>query len=250
MTNRFAKTVFIALTILSVASLAKDDSYYKAILKGSSGEIQPEQFRKLEESALKNYSQAETYQSLAKSFGDTTEKVWAVIYGEAYCNAAADSGSAREMGSLVFHWYEKSLSRHGTGLSIDLTENAQARPGQVPFESQFEQTFLFSAVPLASDVSPLSIRKLTDIRKNQVLLWQNKGMRATELVRRQQAILSAGHFDAYNYWLFQGANQDEFNTWIKQHSQQFQAWLDWLQGNKFQIQAPDLQRLYILSNAK
>jgi hypothetical protein len=48
--------------------------------------VQPAQFKKIEEDALKDFSRPESYELLATSFGNTTEKVWAVIYGEVYCN--------------------------------------------------------------------------------------------------------------------------------------------------------------------
>ena len=95
---------------------------------------------------------------------------------------------------------------------------------------------------------PLSIQTLIAIRKNQLSLWNQKRLPETELVRRQEAILSAGHFEAYNYWLFKGARADEFSEWIKSHQDQLQAWLDWQSKNKFAVETPDFQRLYLLRN--
>jgi hypothetical protein len=232
--------------VLCTASFAQDAAYYKAIQKSASTRVQPAQFKKLEESALKDFSRPETYELLATSFGNTTERVWAVIYGEVYCNLSADSDRISEIGSLVFRWYEGSLSRQSSGLSADLTENAQSSPKRVPFESLFEQAFLMAAVSLRSDFPPLSIQRLTQIRKNQLSLWNQKKLPQTELVRRQEVILSAGHFEAYNYWLFNGAHADEFNEWVRGHQAQFQAWLDWQSKNKFEVQTPDFQRLYFL----
>src|SRR5260370_12018397 len=111
----------------------------------------------------------------------------------------------------MYQWYDKSLSKKGDNLSVDLTDNAQALPNQVPFESQFEQLFLIGAFPLKNDVPPLSIQKLTAIRRDQLALWGQKNLPRTELVRRQQAILAAGHFDAYHYWLFWSSPPDELN---------------------------------------
>ncbi len=128
------KTVFGIITFLSfcIASSAQDAAYYKAIQKGSSSnQVQPQQFKKMEENALKDYSLPEIYELLATSFGDTTERVWAVIYGEVYCNLSSDSGRVSQMGSLVYQWYDKSLSKKGNDLSVDFTENAQASQKQV-----------------------------------------------------------------------------------------------------------------------
>jgi len=236
----------IALLALCIATFAQDTAYYTAIQKVSSSKVQPAQFKKIEEDALKDFSRPESYELLATSFGNTTEKVWAVIYGEVYCNLSSDVDRISHVGSLVYRWYEGSLSRHGNGLSANLTENAQSTQKQVPFELLFEQAYLMGAVGVKGDFRPLSIQRLTDIRKNQLLLWSQRKLPETGLVRWQEAILSAGHFEAYNYWLFKGAHPEEFSEWSKSHQDQFQAWLDWRSKNPFQVQAPDFQRLYLL----
>jgi len=129
---------------------------------------------------------------------------------------------------------------------VNLTENAEVSGKQPPFESQFEMAFLMGAVPFGADTSPLSIKKLANIRKNQLSLWKQKNLPETALIRRQQAILATGHFDAYNYWLFQGARPDEFSEWLKEHQAEFQSWKDWQDKNKFTVERPDFQRLYLL----
>jgi hypothetical protein len=243
------KAILSIFTVLGLcgASLAQDADYYKAIQKRSSTRVQPAQFKQLEENALKDFARPESYELLAMSFGNTTEKVWAVIYGEVYCNLSPDPERVSRVSSLVYQWYEGSLSRQGNALSVSLTENAQsASQKQLPFESLFEQSFLMGAAGVKGNFPPLSIQTLIAIRKNQLSLWNQKKLPETELVRRQEAILSAGHFDAYNYWLFKGARAEEFGEWIKSHQDQFQAWLDWQSKNKFGVETPDFQRLYLL----
>ena len=159
-------TLIIALLALNSLSAAQDISYYKAIQKTSvPTQVAPAQFKEMEENALQNFSRPESYELLATSFGNTTEKIWAVIYGEVYCNLSSDSDHISQIGSLVYRWYEGSLSRQNNGLSADLTENAQSSPKRVPFESLFEQSFLIGAVSVKSDFPPLSIQRLTEIRK-------------------------------------------------------------------------------------
>jgi hypothetical protein len=241
-----AKTVLRIVTVLGLCAvaLAQDADYYRAIQKRSSTRMQPAQFKQMEENALRNFSQPDSYEQLATSFGNTTEKVWAVIYGEVYCNLSSDPEQVSRVGSQVYQWYEGSLSRQGNGLSISLTENAQSsQKNQLPFESLFEQSFLMGAVSVKGNFPPLSIQQLTAIRRNQLSL---KKLPETGLVRRQEAILSAGHFEAYNYWLFRSARAEEFSEWIKGHKDQYQAWLDWQGKNKFEVETPDFQRLYLL----
>jgi len=100
--------------------------------------------------------------------------------------------------------------------------------------------------PRLEAATPLSIQKLTQIRKNQSSLWNQKKLPPNELIRWQQAVIAAGHFDAYNYWLFQSASPYEFSQWAKEHQTQYQAWLDWQAKNKFSVQTPDFQRPYLI----
>ena len=136
---------------LSSVALCQNSSYYKAIQKGAPTQIQPKQFKEMEENALKEYSRPEPYEVLATSFGKTTEKVWALIYGEVFCNLSSDKGHISQMGSLMFEWYDKALSVKGTSVSANLTENAEAQK-QPPFEPQFEMAFLMGALPFGSNV--------------------------------------------------------------------------------------------------
>jgi len=243
--NRTVVCLFVFLALSTVA-LCQSSSYYKAIQKGAPTQIQPKQFKEMEENALKEYSRPEPYELLATSFGNTTEKVWALIYGEVFCNMSSDKGHVSQVGSSMFAWYDKVLSVKGTSVSANLTESAEAPQKQPPFEPQFEMAFLMGAVPFGSDVKPLTINKLSNIRKNQLALLAQKKIAPNNLIRWQQAAITAGHFEAYNYWLFQSARPDEFSQWLAQHQTQFQAWLDWQNRNKFMVSSPDFQRLYIV----
>jgi len=245
--SRTAVCLFVFVT-LSTGVSAQNSSYYKAIQKGAATQIQAKQFKQMEETALKEYSRPESYELLATSFGQTTEKVWALIYGEVFCGLSSDKDKINQMGSSMFAWYDSAFSVEGTSVSANFTENAEAPQKQLPFEPQFEMAFLMGAVPLGSDVKPLTIRKLSNIRKNQLSLMAQKKVTPNELIRWQQAIIAAGHFEAYNYWLFQNARPDEFSQWLGQHQPQFQAWLDWQTKNKFMVSSPDFQRLHMVNS--
>jgi len=247
MISKINSIVFLVLA-LAITAFAQDDAYYKAIQKDSSTRIEPKQFKKMEETAFKDYAKPESYEQLANAFGNGSEKVWAVIYGEVYCNLLSDPEHIKQVGSQVFQWYEGSLSKHGDQLSISLTKNAQSSRSFIPFESQFEINFVMGAAALKVDPKALTISKLTQIRKTQITTWIMKKLPKNELIRRQEAIISAGHFEAYNYWLFRDARTEEFNEWLRDNKTKFDAWLDWQSQNKFSIQSPDFQRLYLIRN--
>ncbi|MFI5173697.1 MAG: hypothetical protein ACHQKY_02490 [Terriglobia bacterium] len=222
-------------------------SYYEAIQQGAKNPIQSSQFKKIEEDALKDFTRPESYDLLAITFGNTTEKVWAVIYGEVYCNLSPDADRRKQLGTLVFQWYEKAFVREGNQMTVTLSENAVVNPraNQPPFESNFEISLLLGSVATKGEFNPLSIRTLADTRRQQLAMWNQKKLPKTELIRWQEAIATADHFEAYNYWLFENARAEEFNKWEAEHHSQYNAWLDWKSKNKFNIKKPDFQRIYL-----
>jgi hypothetical protein len=94
-----ARTILRIIAVLGLCgvSFAQDADYYRAIQRRSSTRMQPAQFKQMEENALRNFSQPDSYEQLATSFGNTTEKVWAVIYGEVYCNLSTDPEQVRRV---------------------------------------------------------------------------------------------------------------------------------------------------------
>src|SRR5438045_2844774 len=121
------RTICFVVTFFLVSlSALGQETYYKAIQKTSPNPLSPSAFKQLEEDALKEYSLPARYDGLANAFGSSTEKVWAVVYGEVFCNLSTDRGRTVEIGGLVFQWYDRSLTKKTDGLSVNLTENAES----------------------------------------------------------------------------------------------------------------------------
>ncbi len=241
-------TLTLALCAAASAQGGKG-SYYEAVVAGGgAGAPRPAELKRLEEGALKEFSNADAYYALAKAFGGTTEKVWAVIYAEAFCNLAPESEKCGELGALAHGWYERAFTREGNEMSVTLSENAEVDTASKrgPFEADYEISLLLGFVAAKGEFSPLSVRTLAETRRQQLAVWKEKRLPKTELVRRLEAIASAGHFEAYNYWLFRNARPEEFKQWQDAHQAQYKQWLDWQAKNRFAPQKPDFQRLSLL----
>ena len=239
----------LSLTLCStLLAQSGKSSYYEAIQQGANGSLQPSQFKKTEEDALKDFSGADSYYALAKTFGNTTEKVWAVVYAETYCNLMPDTDRCDELSALTHGWYEKAFAKEGDQMTVTLSENAEVNPSskQPPFEPNFETSLLLGFVAAKGEFNPLSIKTLAETRRQQLSIWSQKKLPKTELIRRQEAITAAGHFEAYNYWLFKSARPEEFKKWRGEHQSEYQKWREWQAKNRFSIQKPDIQRLYFV----
>jgi hypothetical protein len=233
-----------------VLGAAKKNSYYEAIQEGAANPISGNEFKKIEKDALREFSRPESYDLLATTFGNTTEKVWAVVYAEVYCNLDPNSERSDQIGKLMQQWYEKALAMQGNQISVSLSKNAESNSSakQPPFETSFEMSLLLGFAMFKGETNPLSISALIGARRGQLAMWSMRKLPQTELIRWQETVTAAGHFEAYNHWLFKGALPEEFTKWRTGHEAQYNAWLEWQKIHKFVVDKPDFQRLYILNH--
>jgi len=58
------------------------------------------------------------------------------------------------------------------------------------------------------------------------------------LITYQKKILDAGHWEAYNMWLFRKGNDEEFQAWIEKNEDKFDAFVDWFNNsaNAFSVE--------------
>ena len=225
-----------------VASAAFAASYYDAIQKDSDEPLPTKQFKQLENAAIKDFSSADHYHQLAMAFGETTEKVWAIVYGEVFCNLTQDDSLRDEMGRNMFEWFANAIEFGDGKMSVDLTHHAQlSRSGEPPFGTSFEFSVVFGALGNA-ELDPVTISGLAKLRRKQLSIWNQK-QNPTEVTRWQQSIVEASHFEAYNYWLFGHARPSEFQSWLSSHQVAYQSWLEWRAKNAMQLTGSGFHRL-------
>jgi len=181
---------------------------------------------------------------------------------------------ANQMGTFVFSMYKTSIQMHTYWME---SYNDCAC---FYFKFQLSQMKFMDDIILEEgadegnvDFPPLTIKKLMDIRRNQLSetrevfpstminnkthdniikngdLFESRFLSAfgnSQYILRLKTILDSGNYEAYSYWLFQGAQPKEFNTWLINHKDQYQVWLDWAAKNPMILRSPDFQRPYFL----
>ncbi len=243
--------ILASVTVLCAAS-ADPASYYLQIQKDATASVSEDNFKAQEQEALDKFTQPDEYRGLCLLFSKTTERVWAVVYGEVYLNIAQDEPPRNGIASLVFGLYDSGIKvGNSASLEVSFSKYAEARQdGGVPFETNFEISLGVGIVSTGPNPKPLTIKALSDARLEQLHVWGEKQLPTTELIRWQQAVVKAGHFEAYNYWLFQAARKDEFLAWRGQHKKEYSLWVDWVAKNRFTPKTPDFHRLFLSSNER
>jgi hypothetical protein len=226
-------------------------AYYKEIQTGSAP-LAAEVFAKLGADAASHPAATESLLPLVKAYAATTERVWAVVYGEVYLDLLKPDAPRNGVDVLVFGLYDDAITLSDKGFNISLTKQAvvDVNDANLPFNVSFEAAFTLGCVvpreggkgSIRPGLEPLTLQSLTEIRRAQLSMWQDKKFPTTELIRWQQRVEQAGHWEAYNQWLFGAARPEEAAKWLDSHKQAQADWTAWKLANPLKVVSADFLR--------
>jgi hypothetical protein len=225
---------------------APDLSYYRQILPATAGGGQVAELERLEQAALKNPEAVNNYYGLAKGFATTSERVWAVVYAEAYCSHTSDAERFLEISAVLGKIYQSSLSykRDGTA-SVSFMHVITVGDGgvKVPFEVNFEMSTLLGFEDYER-YNQLSIGTIHKIREGQIRVWKEKGLPVHGWMSWLQQLSSAGMLEAYDYWLLQKFRPVEYAGWRVKNAVKMAEFLAWRRTHQFDLTKKNFQRLH------
>lgn len=173
---------------------------------------------------------AGNYYNAAMHYFLTKDKVWAIIYGEIFCNMESLSERGAAMKDLVMKAYKEKLF-----VDADLFKDQDKN------KSDFAKAYLTTMAKQSALTSKgLTIEALTMIRTRFILDWYTTyGSKFPfRLFDYHQQLIKEGMFEAYNQWLF-GPVQDlvAYEGWTKSHSDQYNAFNNFQKNRIFKLPA-------------
>lgn len=183
-----------------------------------------------EQSALKSWLEGISidpayhinYYDAARAYMRTSKPVWAIVYGEVFVNLERYTPRSGETRKLLLSAYRRFFATPDATDVPRFGKSSQA--SAKTFEEAVSQTLLHLA-PVLSD--GVSTENLIMLRSRFVMDWmQRYGARYPfTLFRNWDDLLRAGHFDAYNQWLFGRAeNAAQYEAWAKFHPEAVPAY--------------------------
>ncbi len=171
---------------------------------------------------------ADNYFWAAKVYADSSEPLWALLYGEIFMNIERNGGERfNEMGKLVLNTYLQLMND-----SLQTPEILLKRIKENSFEKGHYQ--LHARLQRSKPTSGLrrgQIESVIHFRQQFLDLWAQgfSSSYPTPLYGYHEELLTSGHFEAYNYWLFNQANIRDYNLWIQtfEGKKGFQNFMSW-----------------------
>ncbi|MBZ5858678.1 tetratricopeptide repeat protein [Flavihumibacter profundi] len=171
-----------------------------------------------------NYSG--NYYNAAKYYYISTDKTWALIYGEIFVNLESYSRRTPEIKQILLDGYKKYFT------NLNSLKAPDSKNG-------FEQAFCSILNKHAATVNEgVTTSSLTMLRTRFLLDWFEKepGKYAFRLFDYQRQLTREGLFDAYNQWLF-GATQSlpDFQQWTQQNQKAYDGFIEFQKGRVFKL---------------
>lgn len=178
-----------------------------------------------------NYSG--NYYNAAKHYFLSTDKTWALIYGEIFVNLESYSRRTPEIKQLLLDAYKKYYTNIN-GLQAPDPKNA--------FEMAFTSLLSKNASTISTGVTTASLTKL---RTRFILEWfESEPVKFPfRLFEYHRQLLKEGFFDAYNQWLFGSAQSlPDFQQWTDEHQQNYDGFIQFQRGRVFKLPADQYYR--------
>lgn len=166
----------------------------------------------------------------------TTVPFWGLVYGELFCNLSNDTFKLKEVGALLFRTFKYSIEFSNSSLSrIVLYDSLHDFQGKSLICGVSYQKLMRKSIRTETqiDLSTLnSIRtKFIDLYFNEQSQSQNPNV----LFDYQKRLIQAGHFEAYNYWLFGNGDIVAFTNWKMNNQTKWDAFILWFKEHKIVI---------------
>lgn len=171
-----------------------------------------------------NYSG--NYYFAARYYHLTTDKVWALVYGEIFVNMESYSSRTAEIKTLLLESYKKFF-----------LNDPKAKPSKnvTEFTTAFTDVMNRNA---AVTNNGITTETLIMLRTRFILDWyKDYGAKMPfRLFEHHRQLLQEGMFEAYNQWIFEAANNlAAYDNWIKLNAAQYNEFTKFQKSKLFKV---------------
>ncbi len=222
--------------------------------------------------ALENYNQgivvmpdfASNYYRAANLYlASTNLLVWGLVYGETAILLAPDKTErhnelARKMlaglkDNIHFNFDEENGMKVTLVPSRNVTVDKESRKSYLAFPGIYEGAISLPLKRMYDEKTPFtgSVQQLMDIRKGLVETYysvtDNLYGNSMYLLEYQKQVIDAGHWAAYNYFIFGSCYPDEYAHWCDTHVNEIKAFAKWYGNTPFKLgdgRSVDVRQIY------
>lgn len=181
-------------------------------------------------------------------------KVWALVYAETAILLAPNKEDRKsEMSEKIRNCLRDNIRIEVSGdsakASVTLVPDRKMilnRDGDIvylDFPGIYEGCTVGAVTDFVAHKKPFSatIAQLIELRRGIVEAYfactDNLYGNSMYLLPFSKSVIDAGHWEAYNYFIFDSCVPDEYNAWIKENEEKMMAFVDWYNQQPFTLDA-------------
>ena len=186
------------------------------------------------------------YYMLSKYYYHTGELFWTIMYGELFLNLSSTTGRLNDISNFINNAYyagfyklqeDSTTTIEFTKINI-LSKNLKERD-DLPFELAFQIMMKEASEGLLpKEKSELSIDVIHKIRTKFIEIWYKDKWNekySNALFDLHRKMIVAGHFETYNYWVFNAARKIEAEKWLKQNPEKLEQFGEYMIRNQLKL---------------
>lgn len=193
---------------------------------------------------------ATNYYWLARTQSGTRDRLWGLLYGEAFLNLERNTQRTREISKLVFDTWNASFMLGDTADPINFaSDTLLEKPSpQGPNTMSFPVAFEYTAATSAAHLTPaqgvtryLTVAQLVDIRVRMTKAWEKGGydkLYPNDVLSWNVRYLKAAWLKEYYWWLFSYGDKKEMNEYFKANEEKYDTFLGWFGKNSPSFKEP------------
>lgn len=179
-------------------------------------------------------------------FFASTEMVWGAMYGEIFMNLEK-SERCKQMSETLFNCYFDQIKFNSGKAEVDFNNEIIVYSNSPERPNLFPESFRSAMSKACKGKRYLDLKTLVDIRKRFITeFYASYPDFDNVLFDYHKQLINAGHFEAYNYWLFAYGASDQANKWIKQNQSKWNSFLKWMEANPLKINTDNVFSRYTM----
>ena len=185
------------------------------------------------------------YYYAAMAYGVTSEKMWAIIYGEIFVNLEMNTQRTHEILFRMYDWYKQAIFIKSPRNKYALFTDERTHIS----ESEFKDTMLFhknfemaynniAQRCMTEFKEKYTTESLMKFRTKFISLWYSRNFPIdfpNPIFDYQRTVVSADLFESYNYWLISKGDVKTFNDWLEKNKKKYDQFIKWFMAHPLDL---------------
>ena len=189
------------------------------------------------------------YYRLALLYLSSKDILSGTIYTELFFNLEPDSDRARQLGKYFFDAFKKNITFTTVNDStskakVDMCENTiylSEKSSPEDFVKSIPLCVYWGApfgigVAMENEITVASLNRIRTTFIKHYFGESKLENPKNVLFDFHKRIADAGHFEAYNYFIFRNADDKTFDEWKEKNEEKFEAFIEWISDPQNQIE--------------